>query len=598
MRQNHETIALLHHATGTGKTVTAIMDAKRCGGRVLFLAHTKELVLQSYDRFKKLWPDVTIGRYFEQEKITNTHIVCGSIQSVALNLEDFSSKDFSYLIIDEAHHAASEIYQKVLAYFCPQFTLGLTATPERTDEKEILEIFKNTAHRLDIQTAVEIGELSPVRCIRIHTNIDLTKVRFNATKYNITDLENKIFLPERNILIANTLLRYVPKKRTVIFCASVKHAENISYILRQKGINAVAVSGKMKPLERKEFQRKFINREITVLCACDLLNEGWDCPEIEVLFMARPTLSKTLYLQQLGRGMRLSPGKECLFVFDFVDNANIYNTPWSLHRIFKLKKYKPGHLAIAPQKQITIDEELYAQGEKPAILLDWPVTAIDYEVVDLFNWQEEATNMISQMEFVRRVNVQYETIEQYIRSGKIIPDLSVPLSQNRIFKYFKEETIKKYTEKFNWTLITSKNKKNIFIQTIEHMDMLYSYKPLLVKAILTHADNKGQVYLFNIVEYFRNFYEKRRQQKKIVEKRNSIFAKLEYSDKEALKNILANPFRRFEDMQFFSHTKTLGVIKVDESIWKNLTQKEKEYINSICDKKLTEYFLKLDKKGS
>lgn len=237
------------------------------------------------------------------------------------------NKLFDYLIVDEAHHAAADTYQKVLSYFKPAFTLGLTATPERTDDnKVILEIFKNTAHKLDIQTAVEIGELVPIRCIRIHTNIDLTKVRFNSVQYNIRDLESKIYVPERNRLIVDTWLQYVRDKRTVVFCASVKHAEQIAELFREEGIRAAAVSGSMKQSERKEFQDKFVGREVQVLCACDLLNEGWDCPETEVLFMARPTMSKVLYTQQLGRGMRLFEGKESLMVFDFVDNASKHST--------------------------------------------------------------------------------------------------------------------------------------------------------------------------------------------------------------------------------------------------------------------------------
>ena len=274
MRSNSETIALLYHATGTGKTVTAVMDAKRCGGRTLFLAHTPELVNQATETFRKLWPSVTVGRYMESMKQPNAHVVCGSVQSVALHLDSFKDNAFHYLIVDEAHHAAADTYQKVLSYFKPAFTLGLTATPERADDKSILEIFKNTAHKLDIQTAVEIGELVPVRCIRIHTNIDLSKVRFNSVQYNIRDLESKIYVPERNRLIVDTWLRYVRDKRTVVFCASVKHAEQIAGLFREAGIQAVSVSGGMKQSERKEFQDKFVSREIQVLCACDLLNEG------------------------------------------------------------------------------------------------------------------------------------------------------------------------------------------------------------------------------------------------------------------------------------------------------------------------------------
>lgn len=591
MREKHETIALLYHATGTGKTVTAVMDAKSCGGRTLFLAHTHELVEQAAETFEALWPEATVGRYMDSVKEPDAHVVCGSIQSVALNLDRFRGCDFDYLIIDEAHHASADTYQKVLAYFKPQFTLGLTATPERTDDNTvILDIFKNTAHKLDIQTAVEIGELVPVRCIRIHTNIDLTKVRFNSVQYNIRDLESKIYVPERNRLIVDTWLQYVKDRRTVVFCASVRHAEEIAALFADAGVAACAVSGSMKASERQEHLVKFAAGEIKVLCACDLLNEGWDCPQTEVLFMARPTMSKVLYTQQLGRGMRLAEGKDCLMVFDFVDNASQYNMPQSLHRLFRLKDYHAGALALAPQWQKTAEEGLYARGEKPDALIDWPVDATDYELVDIFNWQEEAAGMISQMEFVRRVDVQSETIERYVRDGLLIPDLLVPMSEHRTFKYFKEETLKKYAEQYGWTLIDDSNRKDLFLDMVRQMDMSYSYKPVLIKAVLACADDKGRVKLSDIVAYFRDFYEQRRTVGLVVEKAASIYAKGDYTDKDAERNILANPFKRFEDMQMMRHTKTLGIIQIDEAVWKNLSQEEKAEIERICDQKLTEYY--------
>ena len=594
MRDWHETIALLYHATGTGKTVTAVMDAKRCGGRTLFLAHTQELVNQAADTFGTLWPEVTVGRYMEAIKEPDAHVVCGSVQSVALHLEDFREDAFSYLIVDEAHHAAADTYQKILAYFHPAFTLGLTATPERTDDnRAVLDIFKNTAHKLDIRTAVEIGELVPIRCIRIHTNIDLTRVRFNSVQYNIRDLESKIYVPERNRLIVDTWLQYVRDKRTVVFCASVRHAEQIAELFRQAGVPAAAVSGGMKPAERREFQDRFVRREILVLCACDLLNEGWDCPEIEVLFMARPTMSRVLYTQQLGRGMRLFPGKESLMVFDFVDNASQYNMPQSLHRLFKLKEYRPGQLAVAPGAQKTAEAALYAKGEKPEALIDWPVDATDYELVDIFNWQDEAAGMISQMEFVRRVDVQTETIERYVREGKLVPDLVVPMSEHRTFKYFKEETLERYAKQYGWTLIDDSNRKELFLEMVRQMDMSYSYKPVLIKAILRHADEKGRIQLADIVAYFRAYYEGRRAAGLVVEKPNSLFARGGYTDKEAERNILANPFKRFEDMQMLRHTRTLGIVQVDESVWKKLTAGEKAEMEKICEEKLEQYFSRL-----
>ena len=157
MRYNFETIALLYHATGTGKTVTAVMDAKRFGKRTLFLAHTVELVDQAAKTFLELWPEVTVGCYVESRKEKDAFVVCGSIQSLALNLERFKPDDFGYIIVDEAHHASADTYQKVLSYFTPEFTLGLTATPERADDKNILDIFKNTAHKLDNGSMVQLA---------------------------------------------------------------------------------------------------------------------------------------------------------------------------------------------------------------------------------------------------------------------------------------------------------------------------------------------------------------------------------------------------------------------------------------------------------
>ena len=590
MRENKESIALLYQATGTGKTVTAVMDAKSVGGRTLFVAHTMELVNQAYQTFQALWKGVSVGKFADSVKELDKDIVCGSIQSIALNLDMFKEDDFDYIIIDEAHHATADTYQKVLAYFKPKFLLGLTATPERADDTNILEIFKNTAHKLDIQTAVEIGALVDVRCIRIHTNIDMTQVRFNSVQYNVRDLDVKICVTERNALIVKTWLDYVKDKRTVVFCASVKHAEQIAAIFKEKGVSVEAVSGSMKTSERNELLAKFAKGELKVLCACDLLNEGWDCPETEVLFMARPTMSKVLYTQQLGRGMRLSEGKEYLMVFDFVDNAGQYNAPYSLHRLFRLKDYRAGGLVLGKKGEREAENDLYAKGERPDAVIDYPVDATDYEVVDIFNWQEEAAGMISQMEFVRRVDVQSETIERYVREGKLIPDLIVPMSEHRVFKYFKEASLECYAKEFGWTLIDDQNRKNLFMEMVEDMDMSYSYKPVLLKAILQNADKQGRVKIDDLVTYFRAFYEDRRARGEVVEKQNSIFAKGNYTDKEAARNILSNPFKRFEDMNMMRHTKTIGIIEVEPTVWKRLAEEDKKHILQVCDLRLKQYY--------
>jgi len=592
MRDQGESIALLYHATGTGKTVTAVSDAKRLGKRTLFLAHTKELITQAQHTFNDIWDKAETGLYVAEQKDNNAYVVCSSIQSMARNLDVFKPDDFGYVIIDECHHGTAETYRKVLSYFKPEFTLGLTATPDRSDGESILEDFKNVAHKLDLQQAVELGELVPIRCIRVKTNVDLSTVRINGVKYYAQDLESKLFVPERNKILAETYLNYVKGKKTVVFCASVRHATEISEMFKQHGIKSEAVSGSLKSSERSRILDQYENGDVQVLCACDLLNEGWDSPKTEVLFMARPTLSKTLYVQQLGRGMRNCDGKECLMVFDFIDNASMFNMPYSLHRMFNIKDYKVGEYVVASQKQFELDRDLIARGEKPAVLLDFPVDIADYELIDLFNWQDEAKGMISQLEFVRMVDVQTETIERYLRERKIAPDLEVPYGDKRSFKYFKEETIVDYAKQYGWGLINAANMKDKFMDMVRTMDMSFSYKPVLLKGMLEHVDEKGKVLVEDIVNYVMDFYSTRKEKGLVIEKKQSLYCKDGYSSKDVERNIFMNPFKRFEDMRFMSRCRDIEYVEFNRHVWKRLTGEDKEWIVQHCDQKLEEYYNK------
>jgi len=590
MRDNGESIALLYHATGAGKTVTAVSDARKCGERTLFLAHTRELVSQAQNTFQDIWPEAPAGMYVAEQKDANAYVVCGSIQSVAQNLDQFRPDEFGYIIIDECHHGTANTYKKILGHFKPKFTLGLTATPERTDGEDLLELFRNVAHKLDLKTAVEMGELSPIRCIRIKTNVDLSSVRINGIKYHSQDLESKLFVPERNRLLVETYLQYVKNKKTVVFCASVRHAEEIASLFRENDIPCAAVSGLLKTKERTEILDRYENGDLQVLCACDVLNEGWDSPRTEVLFMARPTMSKTLYLQQLGRGMRKCKGKDYLMVFDFIDNANMFNMPYSLHRMFNIKEYRPGEWVLAPHQQMELDRNLLVKGEKPAVYLDFPIGITDYELIDLFNWQDEVKDMISQLEFVRMVDVQTETIERYIREGKIVPDLEIPLGEKRSFKYFREDTVKNYAAQFGWELLTAANMKEKFMEMVRTMDMSFSYKPVLLKAMFENVDDNGRVKVEDIVDYFIEFYTGRKERGLVVEKRSCIYTKDGFTRKEVERNIFANPFKRFEDMRFMKRCREVEYVEFNRYVFKKLTKEEIGWILEHCERKLGEYY--------
>ena len=461
MREDGKTIALLYHSTGVGKTITAATDAKAVGGRTLFLVNALKLASQAQETFAKVWPEATLGEYTGSQKDMTQTVIFATVQSISKDLEKFSPTDFDYLIVDECHHAAANTYQKIFTYFHPKFILGLTATQERSDGEDMLELFQNVAHKMDLKTAVERGVLVPIRCIRVKTNIDLTDVRINGIKYNSQDLESKLFIPERNQLIVDTYLKYVNGKKTVIFCASVDHAAEIAMLLRDNGVKAEAVSGR----DRVEVREKILKDYETGL------------------FMARPTMSKTIYLQQLGRGTRRCPGKEDLLVVDFVDNANMFNMPYSLHRVLDIAKYQPMAYVLAPENKRKLDQDMLFQGEKPEAWLDVPIDVSDYEIIDLFNWQNSVKDMISQIEFVRMVDVQSETVERYIKDGKVKPDLSIPFGDKRMFHYFREESIRNIAKQYGWDLITPQNMADKFMKFIETMDMSYSYKPVLLKAI-------------------------------------------------------------------------------------------------------------------
>lgn len=597
MRQAGESIALLYHATGTGKTVTAVSDAKTLGGRTLFLAHTKELVNQAYETFRSLWPQATAGFFTGNDKMEGNHIVCGSVQSVAQNLDFFQPEDFSYIIVDECHHGTASTYQRILSYFKPQFTLGLTATPERSDGEDVLELFKNIAHKMDIQTAVETGELASIRCIRVKTNVDISNVRINGIRYNTQDLETSLFVPERNHVLLETWVSHVKDRKTVVFCASVDHAKEVARLFQAHGIMAESVSGAMKQADRIRVLDQYERGSIMVLCACDLLNEGWDSPDTEVLFMARPTMSRTIYIQQLGRGMRKAPGKDEVLVFDFIDNASLFNAPFSLHRILNIRDYQPGRYALAPPGMMAADNAAFYKGEKPDALLDMPLDVIDLELVNLFNWQDEVKDMISQLEFVRMVDVQTETIERYLREDMMKADLEVPMGADRKFRYFREETVKSYAAQFGWELITPANMKAKFMEMVQTMDMAYSYKPVLLKAMLEQCDTSGKVPIEAVVDYFAAFYQQRKRDGLPVEKKNSLYCRDDYTLKEAERNILTNPFKRFEDMRFMKRSRDVEYIEFNNFIWKKLAQDEKHEILEHCDLKLEEYYQRLMKGG-
>jgi superfamily II DNA or RNA helicase len=591
LRAEGNTIALVTHAQGAGKTVTAVTDALRLGGRTLFVAHTRELVHQARKAFRRIWPGVATGLFLDENRQAQAYNVVASVQSLARHLGEFAPDAFAYMIVDEAHHATAESYQKLLRYFQPRFTLGLTATPDRADGQSALEVFRNAAHRLSLRQAVEAGELVPIRCVRVQTNVSLSRVKFNQVQYNRRDIEESVIIPSRDRLIVDTYLEHVPGRKAVVFCVNVRHGEALADCFVERGISARGVSGRMPARDRQQCLDAFVRGEVRVLCACDLLNEGWDCPDVEVLLMARPTLSKVIYLQQLGRGTRKAPGKECLIVFDFVDNATRYNQSLSLHRVLGLNRYQAGSLVLAPPDLLVQDADARSRGERPTQVLPVELWARGFEEIDVFNWQEAVSGMLS----VADLEVELATSEGRIRSavarGLVAPDHTLQLGECT-YHYFRRERAEEIRIALGLPLVDDSSIRGLFLDFVARMDMFSSYKPVLLLAMLDRADERGRCRLTEIVGAFRQFYHDRLQLGLPAERPSMRMAQADrLAEDEVRAVMLGMPFRKFEQRRYLVHDKAdLSFVRFHPSLWRQLTADDLASVRASCERAIAEYY--------
>lgn len=309
--------------TGTGKTVLSAMDAYRVGGRVLFLVHRLDILKQSIDAFRRLRPTVKAGMLTGEvrEHQYDSDVLFASkdtLRNPSVLLE-FARKEFSYIIVDEVHHGQSPSYREIISYFEPKFMLGMTATPDRTDRQDILELFDyRKIYELALSDAIDRGMLVPYTYCGLTDDIDYTKIRFQGNRYRTDDLERALIIPERNEAILQAYCDRGGRNKAVGFCVSIKHAERMAEFFETAGIVAVAIHSESP--DRDELLRRFRANEIEVVFTVDLFNEGIDIPNLKTLLFLRPTESKTIFLQQLGRGLRLCAGKDRVTVLDFIGN--------------------------------------------------------------------------------------------------------------------------------------------------------------------------------------------------------------------------------------------------------------------------------------
>ncbi|MBA4192129.1 MAG: DNA helicase [Planctomycetaceae bacterium] len=591
LRAEGNTIALLQHATGTGKTVTAITDARRLGLRTLFVVHTKDLVEQAVGKFAEFWPEVTCGRFADAARDTAQPVIVGTVQSLSKNLTEFAPNDFGYLIVDEAHHATAESYQQLLGYFKPRFTLGLTATPDRADGQSALEVFRTAAHRLGLREAVECGELVPIRCVRVETNVDLTRVRFNAVQYHRKDIEEAVLVPDRDRLIVDTYAEHVSGRRAVVFCVNVDHGERLAKLFNDRGHATRSVSGRMSTSERREALDQFVAGTTRVLCACDLLNEGWDCPGVEVLFMARPTLSKVIYLQQLGRGTRKAPGKESLLVFDFVDNATHYNASLSLHRLLGVNQYRKGGLMLGNSDALKTDVQALASNATPPTL---PVSlwAKEYCEIDVFNWQDAVKGLVSASALEDELGATEGRIRDAARRGDLVADHVLPLGE-RTYYYFRPERAEQIRTQLNLPRLDDETVRELFLAFVNKMDMSASYKPVMLRALLELADEDGRVRVDDAARAFHKFYSDRRRTSLVVEKASARMNDPHMTTEAVRQLMLDMPFRKFEQKKFLKYDRDVAFARFSPALWRQLDADDRVAIRAVCEAKIAEYYARL-----
>lgn len=332
-RTNGHNKGVVVFATGVGKTYLSAFDALQTNSeRILFVVHRKEILRQSFISFEDVMFDRKddMGFLHGEIKDTDKKIIFASIQTIGREryIEQFDPEYFDYIIVDETHHVAAESYAKIFEYFKPnKFFLGLTATPERMDKKEILSYFDNNlVYEIDQKSAIDKALLVPYKYFGFKDNVDYTDIRWSGFKYNVQDLNKALMIEKRDKAILEKFDEYSKKRKTIGFCVSIEHAEYMAKLFNKNGIKSIAIHSKGSdseidiPTETKDKIDAFRDGKYQVAFVVDMFNEGIDVKDVTSLLFLRPTESKTIFIQQMGRGLRLSPetSKGDVIILDFI----------------------------------------------------------------------------------------------------------------------------------------------------------------------------------------------------------------------------------------------------------------------------------------
>ena len=489
-------------ATGIGKTYLSAFDSAKYN-KILFVAHREEIIKQAAQSFKNVRNSDDIGFFYSNQKDTKNSFIFALVQTLGkeqyLNEEYFSKDYFDYIIVDEFHHAVSSNYKKIIDYFIPKFLLGLTATPERLDSKDVFALCDyNMVYEVRLKDAINKGWLVPFRYYGIYDEtVNYEDIDYKNGKYDDKQLEEALMLNKRGEVILNHYLKY-NSKRAIGFCTSRHHAEYMAKVFNENNIPSAAVySGEKGEYseERNIALSKLTSGELKVIFSVDMFNEGLDVPAIDMVMFLRPTQSPTIFLQQLGRGLRKFKDKKYLNVLDFIGNYKKANlVPFLLSG----KEYSASECKKNKQGDYEFPEEC--------------IVDFDFKIIDIFKKQaeremkvkdkvKEQFEVVSQMLGYRPSRVELFTyiddeVYQNIRSKAMNPF-------SNYLEYIKENDKLTHDEEI---LYNSRGRE--FINMIETTSMSKTYKMPVLLAFYNYGDIKMEISEDDIYKSFYNFYRK------------------------------------------------------------------------------------------
>jgi len=412
-------------------------------------------------------------------------------------------------------------------------------------------------------------------------------VRFNGKDYVNADLEKRIRVTSRNELIVDILKEYFTSgeaslRQGVIFCVNVSHANEMARLLNKAGIVASSYTGQTKKTE--SVMEDFKNKKIRFLCTCNMISEGWDYPKLGILVMARPTLSKVLYLQQIGRGLRKTDIKKNVIVIDVVDEYGAMIKACNMHTIFANPYY-------VPFGDITITN--YTPGDM--LVIDGIEERIErITEVDINTFEDKYGDYLSQEQLAREYFVNTGTITSWIKKGKIKPSVEYKFGSKSLY-LFSPDDVEKYRNELGIKEHNNNTIKQDFFEFLEERDYSLSYKMPFLLAFIKNVNTIGDAKIDDVLNDYIAFYQDRIDRGLQVDRSTCPYNETTLQDRKAIcRNMLTNPFEKFERKRFLYYSKDLSIIAMNHALYSKMNKEDWDRVKSQMQEDLQHYYSDMD----